>query len=203
MKRFLILITFLNSVLLVFSETLEIKLLNTPSIIIGGKKLKIGDKFDAGAKISWSSDKQAMKVLSQDNKLFLLTQKEFAKRNISNFVSYKKSTFVRETPPMTLEDHKEIFEKEMFLLDTLFIEVGWKVNDNSYFVIEYEREGQKNNFILPYDNGSLVINRDLFADLEEEETELQLSVKYVEKEYNDSTLITDKMVLYIKPLFVD
>lgn len=203
MKRFLFLMVFVSCALLVFSEKLEIKAMNTPYITIGGKKLKVGDKFDSKEKISWSSDKQAIKVSSQKKKLYLLTKKHFAKKNISNFVSYKKSTFVRATPPITLEDHKEIFEQDFGLLDSLLIEVGWKVNDDSYFVIEFEKDGLKNNIILPYDNGSLVLDRNLFKVSADEDAELQVSVKYIEEEYNNCELITDKMIIDILPLGIE
>lgn len=194
---------FLNFFLSVFSEKLEIKAMNTPYITIGGKKLKVGDKFDSREKITWSSDNQAMKVLSQEKKWYILTKKDFAKKDISNFISYKKATYVRELPPITLEDHKNIFEGHFGLLDSLLFEVGWKVNDDSYFIIEYEKDGQKNSIILPYDNGSLVLNRNLFTDSADEYKELQLSVKYIEKKSNDTTLITDRMFLDIFPISIE
>ena len=202
MKRFFVLLTFVGCFLFVFGEKLEIKKMNTPYITIGGKKLQVGDKFDDNAKITWHSEKQAMKVLFK-NDLYLISQKEFAKHNITNFLAYKKMTSVRNIPPMTLEDYQDLFEEDFVLLDSLLIKVGWKVNDDSYFIIEFEKEGEKNSLILPYEDGYLVLNRNLFTDSPDEDLEMKLSVKYIEKEYNNTTLITDRMNLYILPLSLD
>ena len=204
MKRFLFLMIFISCTLFVFSEKLEIKAMNTSYITIGGKKLKVGNQFDSNAEISWSHNGQAMKVFSKKKKkYYLLTQKYFERKKISNFISYKKVAFTRRFPPITVEDHKEIFEEGFDLLDSVLIEVGWKVNDYSYFVIEYEKDGQKYSIILPTDNGSLVLNRNLFTESEDTDMELMVSVKYIEEEYNKCTLITDKMFIDIVPLWIE
>lgn len=200
---------FIGCALLIFGKNLEIKMLNTPSITIGGKKLKVGDKFDENSNISWSSDKQAMKVLSEDNKLYVLTPKLFTKYNISNFSDYitsVKPTFVRydgENFPISLEDHKRIFEQDYVLLDSLLVKVGWKVDEDSYFIIKNKKDNKKGSLKIPYDAGFLILKREFFSDSLDEDMELELSVEYIETQYNDSTLITDKMVLHILPVYID
>lgn len=208
MKQFFILAGIILASEAAFCKTLEIKLLNTPTISIEGKNLKVGNKFDEKANISWMSNKQAMKVLSEDNKLYVLTPKLFSKYNITNFsdyITYIKSAYVRnggDESPVTLDEHKNIFEQDFILLDSLKVNVGWKVDDKSYFLAIMKEDDPKNGFRLPYENGQLIFTRDFFNISAGEECELTLTIKYIEEVYKDTTLVTDNMYLYVPPLFL-
>ena len=82
MKRILIMTLLLAVVQAVSATTFVIKVLNTPSITINGKELKVGDRFDENAVISWKSESQAMKVLSEDNNVYVFTPKIFSKYHV-------------------------------------------------------------------------------------------------------------------------
>lgn len=71
-----------------FGMKYQIKLLNTPSIIINGEKSKVGDWFDDKAEITWESEKQAMKVLSEDNHIYTLSAKTYKNTKANTFLDY-------------------------------------------------------------------------------------------------------------------
>ena len=49
------------------AETYTIKKINTPTIRINDKDMKVGDKFTDGSVVYWSSGSQAMRVLNSHN----------------------------------------------------------------------------------------------------------------------------------------
>ena len=204
-KRVLIISFSLLFVNLIFGNSLVIKQLNTSTIYIGGKTLKVGDKFDSKAKINWKSDNQAMKVIDENNNLYVISPKLFSKykaKTFSDFISYTKSTYVRSTKaPFSLDDHRENFENLFILMDELSIRVGWPVNDLSYFTAQWSEKGQVKNCKLPYNEGYVLLNRDLFDD--EINDSINLSIKYIEENSDTSTVITDQMYIYLLPLNIE
>lgn len=207
MKKFLFLTFCVFLAQIGFGKMLEIKLLNTPNISIDNKLLKVGDKFDERAKIEWAHENQAMKVLSEDKKLYILSPKLFSKYHITSFADYianVKSTFVRnggENLPVTVEDHKHIFQNSFILLDSLNISVGWKTDENSFFEATTTNLGDKNfSFIIPSTDNVLTIERSIFSELPSDNETINLTVKYIEKAYGETTTLTDAMTIDIVPL---
>ena len=70
-----ILFCFVFMVMSLSAMNYQIKVLNTPTITINGKELKVGDRFDDQAIITWSKESQAMRVLSDDNRVYTLSAK--------------------------------------------------------------------------------------------------------------------------------
>ncbi|MDE5969013.1 MAG: hypothetical protein K2G64_07910, partial [Muribaculaceae bacterium] len=189
------------------ARTFEIKVLNTPTIKIGGQDLSVGNHFDDKEEISWSSDNQAMKVLSDDNKVFVLSKMLFSKvkgKSLYDYLTTTKTASVRndgENFPITLADHRVIFENEFVLLDSLTFNVGWRTNDTSYFEAKTTNLGENNfSFILPANDNELTISRELMPQSVSESGKLAFTISYIEKEYGETTLITDAMVIEIVPL---
>ncbi len=207
MKRIFIITLLLALAEMVHARTFEIKVLNTPSININGKELKVGNSFEETAQINWSSDKQAMKVLSDDNKIFVISKNLLTKykaKNFSDYITSVKSATVRndgENLPVSVEDHRAIFEGDFVLMDYITFNVGWKIDEFSFF------EGMTNNlgegnitFIMNTIDGKILISREILNILPKGCDTVSLTVRYIEKEYNDTTLITDKMNIEIVPL---
>lgn len=207
MKKLLILSFLALALVVVNARTFEIKVLNTPTINIGGKSLKVGNYFDENAPITWSSDKQAMKVLSDDNQVYILSSKLLSKykaRSFADYITSVKSATVRndgENFPVTVADHRAIFENDFVLLDTISVRVGWKTNDSSYFEATTTNLGDKNfSFIIPSKGNVLTISNDVFTQLPADTTYVILSIDYIEKEYGETTPITDSTKIEIVPL---
>lgn len=207
MKKFLALFFFVLSLTVANARTFEIKVINTPTINIGGKNLKVGNTFDEKAPIVWSSDHQAMKVVSDDNNVYVLSNKLLSKHKAKSFADYitsVKSATVRndgENFPVTVDDHRAILENDFVLLDTISVRVGWRTNESSYFEATTTNLGDQNfSFIISSQDNVLTISRDSFPMLSSDFSEIILSIKYVEKEYGETTPITDSMIIEITPL---
>lgn len=193
-----------------FCRMLEIKLLNTPNIMIDGKEHLVGDKFDERATIKWAHEKQAMKVLSEDNKLYVLSPGLFTKYRTKSFADYVtnvKSTFVRNAGsafPVSVDDHEELFENDFVLMDSIVINVGWKVDENSFFEARTTNLGDDNfSFVIPVTENGLVLDRTLFSRVPDHCGIVQISVQYVEKQYGETTPLTDSMTVEIVPIKLD
>lgn len=65
------------------NDSFQILRLNTPTISIGGKKLKVGDTFKGNGKINWENSKQSVEVKNlNDGKLYKFSEKLFKSRGI-------------------------------------------------------------------------------------------------------------------------
>ena len=85
---FLSLILCISVIVPGFGMKYQIKLLNTPTITINGEKSKVGDWFDDKSIIIWDNDKQAMKVLSEDNHIYTLSAKTYKSAKANTFLDY-------------------------------------------------------------------------------------------------------------------
>lgn len=206
MKKFLAALFVATTFAAANARTFEIKVLNTPTINIGGRTLKAGDKFEDSAPVNWASDRQAMKVLSDDNKVYVLSKDLMAKRNAKTFADYLASVKTASSRndgdnfPVTVADHRRIFEGDFVLLDTIALKVGWRTDDSSYFEAQTMDLGENNfSFVIPANDNVLVITKETFAKLPSECNYVILKIDYIEKEYGDTTEITDSMAVEIVP----
>ena len=153
------------------STKYQIKVLNTPSIRINNKNLKVNDWFDDSSNISWSSAKQAMKVLSSDNKTYYVLAEDYLKikpTSFNQFLIAQKSASTRHSlffPSMT-----EFFEDDFILLDQLEIDLtDLDLEEGTGFQI-YDPSNEDFKVNLPVEGGILKIHREdvekAFADSE-------------------------------------
>jgi hypothetical protein len=134
-----------------------------------------------------------------------LHQKDFQKygcKTLADFILRSKTLSRREMPLSTERDYVRYLEGQVFMMvDTIKIASGWRVDDNNYFELSYERQGEWVKARLATDGqNNLLLTADLFANptLQEDGTVL-CRVRYVEETYQDSTLLTDKMRVILVP----
>lgn len=131
----------------------QIKVLNTPTITIDNKVAKVGDWFDDESVIVWSKDNQAMRVVSEDNKVYTLSAKlykESKSKKFSDFIIYTKPLAARGSNNADLiEQLAECFDNDFILLDELVIDLS-EINlpDNCYFQLNTISE--ENNHEISY-----------------------------------------------------
>lgn len=66
------------------ADTYKILRLNTPTITIGGKQLKIGDTFNGTSQIKWNDSKQAMEVRNvETGALYKFSEKVFTTKGVA------------------------------------------------------------------------------------------------------------------------
>lgn len=123
-----IIICFLLTALTASAMKYQIKVLNTPTITIDNKAAKVGDWFDDQSVIVWSRDNQAMRVVSEDNKVYTLSAKlykESKSKKFSDFIIYTKPLAARGTNNLDLiEQLAERFDNTFVMLDKIAIDLS-------------------------------------------------------------------------------
>jgi hypothetical protein len=200
----------LPALLFIFSASAEnyrILNLNTGTIGIGEKVCRVGDSFDSNEVIHWDPKVplQAMKVDIAGRGQRYLHQKEFKKYNcktLADFLLQSKNLSRREMPLSSERDHIEYLEGQVFMVaDTIKISSSWRVDDNNYFELSYDRQGEWVKTRLTTDDQmNLLITADLFDHPTlQPDGIIRCTVRYVEEAYNESTLLTDNMQVILVP----
>ena len=134
----------------------QIKVLNTPSINIDKKEAKVGDWFDDQSVIVWSKDNQAMRVVSEDNKVYTLSAKlykESKSKTFADFIVYTKPLAARGTNNLDLiEQLTERFDQDFIMLDEIVIDLSdIELPHNTTFRL-YSSNNSKSKYIeiTPY-----------------------------------------------------
>lgn len=126
--KILIIISCIMSTLSCAAKKYQIKVLNTPSITIDKKEAKVGDWFDDQSVIVWSKDNQAMRVVSEDNKVYTLSAKlykESKSKTFADFIVYTKPLAARGTNNLDLiEQLTERFDQDFIMLDEIAIDLS-------------------------------------------------------------------------------
>ena len=106
----------------------QIKVLNTPTITIDNREAKVGDWFNDQSIIVWSRDNQAMRVVSDENKVYTLSAKlykEAKAKKFSDFILYTKPLAARGTKDLDLiEQLAERFDQDFIMLDEIVIDLS-------------------------------------------------------------------------------
>lgn len=165
-----IIICFLLIALSASAMKYQIKVLNTPTITIDNKAAKVGDWFDDQSVIVWSKDNQAMRVVSEDNKVYTLSAKRYKEsksKKFSDFIIYTKPLAARGTNDLDLiEQLAERFDQDFIMLDEIVIDLsGVDVPVESHFVIKNNSCNANNSFEAILDSGLLRITRNIVNEI--------------------------------------
>lgn len=206
-KKLSILFCFVLMAMVTSAMQYQIKVLNTPTITINGKELKVGDWFDDQAIITWSKESQAMRVLSEDNRVYTLSAKlckEIKTKKFSDFILYTKPLAARGNDSLTLKEAlEEKFDNNFIMLDEIVIDlsgVELPKNLTLYFTIK-NNEDKKGKFIISKSTAKLkreVINKLNLNDA----NKLSLNV-YIQVGQDEPILVTAHMDVEILPLKLD
>ena len=160
----------------------QIKYLNTPTININHKQMKTGDWFNDDAVVNWENDNQAMRVLSEHNKVYTLSAKRYKQsrsKKFSDFIAYIKPMASRGMHSWK-KDLQFIFENEFEILDELQIdltEVEDLPEDITFFITTKDETGP--TLSLKPKNRILTLTRENLDDFLKEDETILLTVKYV------------------------
>lgn len=198
-----IIICFLLTALSASAMKYQIKVLNTSTITIDNKAAKVGDWFDDQSVIVWSRDNQAMRVVSEDNKVYTLSAKlykESKSKKFSDFIIYTKPLAARGTNDHSLiAKLQERFDQDFIMLDEIVIDLsGVDVPVESHFVIRNNSCHADNSFEVILDSGFLRITRNIInAIISGEEATVVLGIQL--NENHDAIDITD-VIIELLPL---
>lgn len=184
----------------------QIKYLNTPTINVNQKQLKTGDWLDDDAVINWEKDTQAMRVLSEDNKVYTLSAKRYKESKSKKF-----SDFILSIKPMasrgmhTLKkDLRAIFENEFEILDELHIDLSEVegLPEGITFLFSSNDDSNQNLSLTP-ENDILVITREDIECFSSSIQPFSLSVKFLLPGSEEEILITDWFEIIPRILILD
>ena len=180
----------------------QIKYLNTPTITINQKQLTAGDWFNDDAVINWEKDSQAMRVLSEDNKVYTISAKRYKdskSKKFSDFIAITKLMASRDTHTL-IKDLQAIFEKEYEILDELQIDLSEveDIPEDITILISSTDESIQPLSLTP-ENGVLTIDRNDIENMLSQDGSISLMVKFVLSDSKEEYLITRWLELIILP----
>lgn len=179
-------------------------MLNTPTITIDNREAKVGDWFNDQSVIVWSRDNQAMRVVSDENKVYTLSAKlykEAKAKKFSDFILYTKPLAVRGTKDLNLiEQLAERFDQDFIMLDEIVIDLS-DIGLSEDICIEFNFEPSKHSFkkIVSHSTPQITIQRSEILTLGENSSRLVISV-YFFNTHKDPSLISNSLEIEVLPL---
>lgn len=180
--------------------------LNSPSIKVNGKNLHAGDVFKAPGTISWTNPRQAMKVLDMtDMKQQMIVAGQYEKSKVADvktFLSQMKQMSTRDGATDNLITLRHRLSGEHYLADSLVFNTTYPTDDNHFFYVSYvDRNGDEINKLIPNDNGTFVLTRDIYTvdGVSGDPYDIDLTVFYLDDEEGTLTIVTDDMKIIAVP----
>ena len=183
----------------------RIVFLNTPTIKINGKSLKVNDVFHPSAYVEWTSPKQAMKIVdtaSGEQRLLIASQYQKSKaKNIQSYISGVRHLSSRGIGASNIVALRATLSDHFFFTDSLKIETDFPTDNHRFFYISYTYNGKEINKMIPNSNGSFTISQDIFTidGKPIPPFDTTLSVFYIDKTTGKVTLITEDMAITLIP----
>jgi hypothetical protein len=169
--------------------------INTPSIVIDKKVLHVGDVFDEESDITWSAQKQAMKVQNLKTKqIRLFTSSQFSKsKSVKDFFLKQNRLSTRGGELLDEEELKKALCGYFYLLDSIDFCTVLMVDEMAFFSIVVDGK----EVVLPEEDGKIIIKRELFPS---GKNIYKVSVFYTDKTNDSRTLITNDMSIEVLPM---
>ena len=205
--KILIFISCIISTLNCAAKKYQIKVLNTPSITIDKKEARVGDWFDDQSVIVWSKDTQAMRVVSEDNKVYTLSAKlykESKSKTFADFIVYTKPLAARGTNnPDLIEQLAERFDQDFIMLDEIVIDLSELVLPDGYYLQFHFDNGKPEGLIFEevLCNDKIVIKRTNFFNIPtNKDGQILLSVWLCKNGTGRDVIITESFIIDLLPL---
>lgn len=200
-----ILISCILSALTCSAKKYQIKVLNTPTITIDKKEAKVGDWFDDQSVIVWSRDNQAMRVVSEDNKVYTLSAKlykESKSKKFADFIIYTKPLAARGTNNQDLiEQLAERFEQDFIMLDEIVIDLsGIELSKDINLEFYFEPLKQSFKKAISMSTAQVLIHREDIQFWSDHSSHLTMDV-YISNGLIGKVLISNLFEVEVLPLF--
>ena len=200
--KLLLILSCLITALTCSAAKYQIKVLNTPTITIDNREAKVGDWFNDQSVIVWSRDNQAMRVVSDENKVYTLSAKlykEAKAKKFSDFILYTKPLAARGTKDLDLiEQLAERFDQDFIMLDEIVIDLSdIELPENSMFHFnEITRNNKHQLSISPIDETLIIKRHHITCDVGDS---IRFEVK-INLYSNELVSVTDTFVVEYLPL---
>lgn len=207
MQKLIITLCIIFSFVAVRADECQILRLNKNTININDKVLTVGDKFSDSDEIKWKKSKSSVMIIQKRNSMQQRLSASDFNNEVKTVLDYIKSIErlsdrSPKFPLIGISDHKKFFESDtLILIDAIFIDSKWRVNDENYFKIRYTYNNKSYSKKIPKRNNVLTITPDILCpEIIDSKSEVLLNcqIEYVELDYGEITQITDNLkILYI------
>lgn len=189
------------------ADTYKIVYLNSPDIRINDKPAKTGDTFNDKATISWTKERQAMKVYCiETKKQMLLVARDGDVKKKRDLHSLLTSTHHLSThgPGTESTDYGKLVTSiadEYCLLDSVVVETGVALSAEKYLVASYEYGDTRIFKNMKSDGGRIIIDKSLFNvdDQVLDARDVLLDIDFVSPEGKMPMLIKQGVKILIVP----
>lgn len=205
MKRIILFFFALSALLCNAQDLCKIVYLNTPDIVIGGKTLRVGDSFEAEAKINWDENKkQVMKFCYNNCTKQRVVSSDAFKQNksgsVSDYLFSRGQLSSRAGALNSVRELKQYFGRTLGLINELRVNIGstFLMDENCYFYVSYRYNDENINKKLTSEASQLILNTSVYSidgnpiPLQS----MQMSLYYYNSEKKTQALITDEMTIF-------
>lgn len=187
----------------------QIKYLNTPTIFINNKNLKVGDWFNDDAVIYWKSDNQAMRVLSKDNKVYTISSRKYRESGSKRF-----SDFIAVSKPLASRGAFTTFANKLkgwantnrhfswlMLDETLvsFDDEDFKVPENIRFLLKINSDSENLIETQRVNNGFIISREALEPYIQYDNQDLKFTLFIRDASTGEEEEISDNFLIEILP----
>lgn len=156
------------------AQSLTIKRLNTSTINIGGKTLKVGDSFNRLDVVNWASDKQALIAKDASGKMYRLSAASVQGKpgfSFEKLLGIQKSYNHLSTRALGDDD----IDSEYILDDVVSIPTGMDEDVDFKINVVFIVDGVNHNYTakLSEDKSEFFIDRDIFKDIAPQEIKIK------------------------------
>lgn len=175
--------------------------MNGNNVVIGGRTFKPGNIYSGKiVNINWDKSDATAFVVQEKGSGKQIKYSKVSPKKSSNKTTKKLSGRDLNT---SLMDHKKSLEEDsLVLLDSAIFNTTWKSDSLRFFELSYSLNEKLYSKKLLSDKSRIIITREMFpieCISNKSETTITCKVEYVELDYNERTLITDKLNLIIVP----
>ncbi|MBR5276693.1 MAG: hypothetical protein IKU35_06135 [Bacteroidaceae bacterium] len=173
----------------VSAQKMKIIRCTTPTIIINGEKLTIGDTFDKNSKISWISSKQVL--IAKDPNGYMVRYTSSQETEKSTFFTSVLNTQYKELSSRDFDtngiDGKYIIDKQLILPTGLNADTKYTVE------LHYTIDGKENIYKakLSADNSTMIIKKKIFNNKYKETIKARI-IAY-DKKSNQEILLSNNI----------
>jgi len=183
------------------ADNYKIVFINTPSIEIGGKQLKVGDVFSDADAVSWTTDKQAMKVQNVNTKtLKVYASQQFSKvgaKSLFDFMEKSGHLSTRGDGLMDLDGLTEYLSDTFYLVDAERVESMIETTKEVYFQAVFSVNDKQFKEKLAGGEDYFILDPSVFVKAGAGSAELPVIINYIDNKAGETEQITDKMKIVI------
>ncbi|MDR1225238.1 MAG: hypothetical protein LBL07_20510 [Tannerella sp.] len=185
------------------AQTMKITFLTPEPVRIGDRERFKGDSFLPSEEITWKTPDQVMKAFdTQTNKIRVITaslMKTAGKKTVMDYLTGTKRMSVRSGKLLNQVELSSFFNRSIGVLERFAVEAFLPVDQEHFYYVNYEYEGELVNKKLPVNGQSIVIDRSIFTidGVRKEPFNVNLKLYYYDAATEQSRLLAEYLMLNV------